>query len=195
MCASSGSTRRRATSTSRSRAPGRPAAPTASSASSAPATTTTTASSGWSRAGCSLASTGRRRSPKAWRQQTFANDPFIPAHSNIRGTVAFAFAQQTALTTQVYIGMRDNSATHDKEPFVPFGRVLGDGMDVADRAEQGTWRRARRHPRRRPGPVLRGRQHLARPALPPAGRYSEGLHPDEIDPKSPNLPISKSPNL
>ena len=29
--------------------------------------------------------------------------------------------------------MRDNSATHDKEPFVPFGRVLGTGMDVADR--------------------------------------------------------------
>jgi cyclophilin family peptidyl-prolyl cis-trans isomerase len=70
---------------------------------------------------------------KTWRTQTFANDPFIPANSNIRGTVAFAFAQQTALTTQVYISMRDNSATHDKEPFVPFGRVLGTGMDVADR--------------------------------------------------------------
>jgi cyclophilin family peptidyl-prolyl cis-trans isomerase len=70
---------------------------------------------------------------KRWRQETFTNDPFIPAHSNIRGTIAFAFAQQTALTTQVYIGMRDNSATHDKEPFVPFGRVIGDGMDVADR--------------------------------------------------------------
>lgn len=70
---------------------------------------------------------------KTWRTQTFANDPFIPANSNIRGTVAFAFAQQTALTTQVYISMRDNSATHDKEPFVPFGRVLGTGMDVADK--------------------------------------------------------------
>jgi cyclophilin family peptidyl-prolyl cis-trans isomerase len=69
---------------------------------------------------------------KTWRQQTFTNDPFIPAHSNIRGTIAFAFAEQTALTTQVYISMRDNSATHDKEPFVPFGRVLATGMDVAD---------------------------------------------------------------
>jgi len=70
---------------------------------------------------------------RTWRTQTFANDPFIPANSNIRGTVAFAFALQTALTTQVYISMRDNSASHDKEPFVPFGRVLGTGMDVADR--------------------------------------------------------------
>jgi cyclophilin family peptidyl-prolyl cis-trans isomerase len=70
---------------------------------------------------------------KTWRTQTFTNDPFIPANSNVRGTVAFAFAQQTALTTQVYISMRDNSASHDKEPFVPFGRVLGSGMDVADR--------------------------------------------------------------
>jgi cyclophilin family peptidyl-prolyl cis-trans isomerase len=69
---------------------------------------------------------------KTWRTQTFTNDPFIPANSNIRGTVAFAFAEQTALTTQVYISMRDNSATHDKEPFVPFGRVIA-GMDVADR--------------------------------------------------------------
>lgn len=69
---------------------------------------------------------------QAWRTQTFTNDPFIPANSNIRGTVAFAFAQPTALTTQVYISMRDNSATHDKEPFVPFGRVIA-GMDVADR--------------------------------------------------------------
>lgn len=70
---------------------------------------------------------------KTWRTQTFANDPFVPANSNIRGTVAFAFAQQTALTTQVYISMRDNSASHDKEPFVPFGRVLGTGMEVADK--------------------------------------------------------------
>ena len=34
-------------------------------------------------------------------------------------------------TTQVFINLRDNSATHDAEPFVPFGRVL-QGMEVAD---------------------------------------------------------------
>jgi hypothetical protein len=31
----------------------------------------------------------------------------------------------------VFINLRDNSATHDREPFVPFGRVIT-GMDVAD---------------------------------------------------------------
>jgi peptidyl-prolyl cis-trans isomerase A (cyclophilin A) len=68
---------------------------------------------------------------KAWRTANFANDPFIPAHSNVRGTIAFAFKDPSALTTQVFINLRDNSATHDKEPFVPFGRVIT-GMDVVD---------------------------------------------------------------
>jgi homoserine O-acetyltransferase len=31
----------------------------------------------------------------------------------------------------VFLNLRDNSATHDREPFVPFGRVI-DGMAVAD---------------------------------------------------------------
>jgi len=68
---------------------------------------------------------------KAWRTAEFANDPFQPANSNVRGTVAFAFKDQTALTTQVFINLRDNSPTHDKEPFVPFGKVTR-GMDVVD---------------------------------------------------------------
>ena len=34
-------------------------------------------------------------------------------------------------TTQVFINLKDNSATHDTEPFVPFARVV-EGMDVAD---------------------------------------------------------------
>ena len=68
---------------------------------------------------------------KAWRTATFADDPFVPAHSNVRGTVAFAFKDPGARTTQVFINLRDNSATHDKEPFVPFGRILT-GMDVVD---------------------------------------------------------------
>ena len=69
---------------------------------------------------------------QAWRSRTLQDDPFQPTHSNVRGTVAFAFAVPNGRTTQVYISMRDNSATHDKEPFVPFGRVIA-GMDVADR--------------------------------------------------------------
>jgi len=68
---------------------------------------------------------------KAWRTVTFPDDPFIPAHSNVRGTVAFAFKDPNGRTTQVFINLKDNSPTHDKEPFVPFGRVIR-GMDVAD---------------------------------------------------------------
>ena len=33
--------------------------------------------------------------------------------------------------TQVFINLADNRATHDKEPFVPFGRVT-EGLEVAD---------------------------------------------------------------
>jgi len=68
---------------------------------------------------------------QAWRTKTFPDDPFQPAHSNIRGTVAFAYAVPNGRTTQVFINTRDNSPTHDKEPFVPFGRVIK-GMDVVD---------------------------------------------------------------
>jgi peptidyl-prolyl cis-trans isomerase A (cyclophilin A) len=74
---------------------------------------------------------------KAWRTQTFPDDPF--KQSNVRGTIAFAFAVPNGRTTQIFINMGDNSATHDKEPFVPFGRVMGSGMDVSDalNAEHG----------------------------------------------------------
>ena len=64
-----------------------------------------------------------------WRNQTIPDDP--AGQSNVRGTVAFAFAVPNGCTTQVFINLRDNSATHDKEPFVPFGRVI-EGMDAAD---------------------------------------------------------------
>jgi homoserine O-acetyltransferase len=64
-----------------------------------------------------------------WRPRTIPDDP--TGQSNLRGTVAFAFAVPDGRTTQVFINLRDNSATHDKEPFVPFGRVV-EGMAVAD---------------------------------------------------------------
>jgi cyclophilin family peptidyl-prolyl cis-trans isomerase len=67
---------------------------------------------------------------KLWRDRPIADDP--AGQSNVRGTVAFAFAVPNGRTTQVFINLRDNSATHDKEPFVPFARVVS-GMDVADR--------------------------------------------------------------
>jgi cyclophilin family peptidyl-prolyl cis-trans isomerase len=65
-----------------------------------------------------------------WRHRPIPDDPF--RQSNVRGTVAFAFAVPNGRTTQVFINLRDNSATHDREPFVPFGKVTR-GMDVVDR--------------------------------------------------------------
>jgi cyclophilin family peptidyl-prolyl cis-trans isomerase len=64
-----------------------------------------------------------------WKNRTFLDDPRVK--SNVRGTVAFAFAVPNGATTQVFINLRDNSATHDVEPFVPFAEVT-QGMDVAD---------------------------------------------------------------
>jgi cyclophilin family peptidyl-prolyl cis-trans isomerase len=67
---------------------------------------------------------------KAWRGQTFPDDPFV--QSNVKGTVAFAFAVPNGRTTQIFVNMGDNSPTHDKEPFTPFGRVLGTGMTIVE---------------------------------------------------------------
>ena len=66
---------------------------------------------------------------QAWRNRTLSDDPF--KQTNVRGTVAFAFAVPNGRTTQIFINLRDNHETHDKEPFTPFGRVVA-GMDVAD---------------------------------------------------------------
>lgn len=67
---------------------------------------------------------------KLWRERTIPDDPRVL--SNERGTIAFAFAVPNGRTTQVFINLRDNRETHDREPFVPFGRVVS-GMDVVDR--------------------------------------------------------------
>jgi homoserine O-acetyltransferase len=67
---------------------------------------------------------------QAWRSKTIPDDPFI-GRANKRGTVAFAFKDPNGRTTQVFINLKDNSETHDKEPFVVFGEVE-QGMEVAD---------------------------------------------------------------
>ena len=64
----------------------------------------------------------------AWRARTIPDDPRV--ESNTRGTVAFAFAVPNGRATQVFINLKDNSATHDAE-FVPFGKIVK-GMEVAD---------------------------------------------------------------
>jgi peptidyl-prolyl cis-trans isomerase A (cyclophilin A) len=73
---------------------------------------------------------------QAWRNAKIKDDPF--RESNIRGTVAFAFAEKDGRTTQLFINLRDNRETHDPEPFVPIGRVV-EGIEVADKlnAEYG----------------------------------------------------------
>jgi cyclophilin family peptidyl-prolyl cis-trans isomerase len=67
---------------------------------------------------------------QAWRSKTIRDDAFKGV-SNRRGTVAFAFKDPNGRTTQVFINLKDNSETHDKEPFVIFGEVV-EGMEVAD---------------------------------------------------------------
>ena len=66
---------------------------------------------------------------QAWAKRTIPDDPRV--ESNVRGAVAFAFKEPNGRTTQVFINLRDNSAAHDKEPFVPIGKVV-EGMNVAD---------------------------------------------------------------
>jgi len=64
-----------------------------------------------------------------WRTRTIADDP--RTQSNVRGMVAFAFAEPNARTTQVYIALKDLSDPQDAQGFAPFGRVV-EGMDAAD---------------------------------------------------------------
>jgi len=74
---------------------------------------------------------GDPRVSARWRQRTIADDP--PRVSNLRGTVAFAFAVPHGRTTQVFISLADYTAL-DAQGFAPFGRVTS-GMDVADALE------------------------------------------------------------
>jgi cyclophilin family peptidyl-prolyl cis-trans isomerase len=77
---------------------------------------------------------GDPRISKIWRERTILDDP--RRESNVRGTIAFAFAVPNGRTTQLFFNLRDNSATHDAEPFVPIGRVIS-GTDVADSLYSG----------------------------------------------------------
>jgi len=64
-----------------------------------------------------------------WRKRTIPDDP--RTQSNVRGMVAFAFAEPNGRTTQIYIALKDLSDPQDGQGFAPFGRVI-DGMAVAD---------------------------------------------------------------
>jgi homoserine O-acetyltransferase len=77
---------------------------------------------------------GDPRVSTSWRDRPIEDDPFV--QSNRRGTLAYAFAVKNGRTTQVFFNLRDNSETHDREPFVPFGEVVA-GMDVVDSLYSG----------------------------------------------------------
>lgn len=77
---------------------------------------------------------GEPKVAQAWRHKNIPDDPRVV--SNIRGTVAYAFKDPNARTSQVFINLRDNSSTHDTEPFVPFAQVIS-GMEVADALYSG----------------------------------------------------------
>jgi homoserine O-acetyltransferase len=72
---------------------------------------------------------GNPRVAQTWRTETLQDDP--RQASNTRGAVAFAWAVPNGRTTQVFINLRDNSATLDEQGFAPFGHVT-EGIDVAD---------------------------------------------------------------
>ena len=72
---------------------------------------------------------GDPRVSTLWRERTFPDDP--RRASNVRGTIAFAFAVPNGRTTQVFINLKDNSESLDAQGFAPFGRVIK-GMDVVD---------------------------------------------------------------
>src|SRR5438128_1102818 len=72
---------------------------------------------------------------KRWRGATIPDEEAGLRQSNLRGTVAFAFAEPGGRATQVFISLRDNREL-DPQGFAPFGRVI-EGMDVADALESG----------------------------------------------------------
>jgi homoserine O-acetyltransferase len=65
---------------------------------------------------------------QAWRARAIQDDPL--REPNLRGTLAYAFKDPDGRTTQVFINLRDNRSTHDKE-FVPFAKIV-QGVEVAD---------------------------------------------------------------
>jgi cyclophilin family peptidyl-prolyl cis-trans isomerase len=67
---------------------------------------------------------------KKWRSKTFPDESAGAGHSNLRGTVAFAFAVADGRSTQVFVNLVDNQRL-DAEGFAPFGRVV-QGMENVD---------------------------------------------------------------
>jgi len=72
---------------------------------------------------------GDPREAARWLARTIPDDP--RKESNLRGTVAFAFAVPEGRTTQVFVNLGDNADRLDAQGFAPFGRIV-EGMEVMD---------------------------------------------------------------
>ena len=79
---------------------------------------------------------------KQWRNRKISDDPVV--HTNSPGTVTFAHAGPNSRTTQIFINLKDNAATLDKQRFAPFAQVIRAeaaggpaGADPADPVEIG----------------------------------------------------------
>jgi peptidyl-prolyl cis-trans isomerase A (cyclophilin A) len=66
---------------------------------------------------------------RLWAQGTIPDDPV--KESNRKGAVSFAMLGPHSRATQVFINLKDNGKTLDKEGFAPFGKVVS-GMDVVE---------------------------------------------------------------
>lgn len=66
---------------------------------------------------------------RVWRAELLEDDE--RRQSNVRAAVAFAWAVPNGRSTQVFINLRDSSATLDEQGFAPFG-VVTQGMEIAD---------------------------------------------------------------
>jgi homoserine O-acetyltransferase len=76
---------------------------------------------------------GDRAVTAAWKGKFIPDDSVRT--SNVRGTIAYAFAVPNSRLSQVYISTGDMTR-QDTQGFAPFGRVI-EGMDVVDKFYSG----------------------------------------------------------
>lgn len=102
-----------------------------------------------------------------WREATIPDEePGPRRQSNLRGTVAFAFARPGGRSTQVFISLGDNSRL-DAQGFVPFGRVV-EGMEAVAALDG-------RYGEESGGGIRAGRQH---PIFEEGNAWLDAHYPD-----------------
>jgi peptidyl-prolyl cis-trans isomerase A (cyclophilin A) len=75
-----------------------------------------------------------RKINEAWEAKPLPDDPVL--QKNVRGTITFASDGPNSRTHQLFINLKDNGKTLDKDGFAPIGRVV-DGMPVVDSIYSG----------------------------------------------------------